>query len=443
MTSRDGAFVLTDEFADVLDRLHRGESLFLTGRAGTGKSTLIREFLATTDRNVVVVATTGIGALDAGGQTVHNLFSFGADVTVEQVRSDKYFPYRSAEALRRLDTLVIDEVSMLRADLFDCLAIALERFGPRRGHPLGGVQLVLVGDLFQLPPMVLDGEKDFFATRYESPYFFSADCYAYERFPTVELTRIFRQVGDVRLLEILDAVRSGTVGPRLLSELNARTDSRFGPPVDEFWLTLTMTDRSATRRNLEQLDRLAGPEIRHQATESGELEGFSPPTDAELVYKIGAQIMLLTDDPLGRWVDGTIGQVCAHRLEGIEPVVTVALPSGAQVTVRPHTWEMKKPVTDGCRLRSEVVGTFTQLPFELAWAVTIHKSQGQTLDKLVIDLTGDGRLYVALSRSTSMDGVVLQRPVDVEDLKTDPRVREFLRQRRPSTTSRGVIHLGV
>jgi hypothetical protein len=446
ITSTNG-LIRTPEFTDALTRLHRGDNVFLTGKAGTGKSTLVREFLSTTERTAVVAAPTGIAALNVGGHTIHNLFSFRPDTRLEEVRAGNYFPHRFAPTLRGLGTLVIDEASMVRADLFDMLVAALEGFGPRRGAAFGGVQLVLVGDLYQLPPVVQDSEEAIFRTRYETPYFFSADSYFTDRFPTIELTRVFRQVGDPQLLDTLNAVRAGTLGPKLLKELNTRTDTNFRPPNEEFWLTLTTTNANADKRNQEQLAQLTQPEIRHRAKERGELEGFIRPTEEELVYKVGAQVMLLTNDPLARWVNGTIGQISDHRIDAGEPVVTVKLPSGVRVNVRPHTWQITQPVVENGRLRNEVVGTFTQLPFRLAWAITIHKSQGQTLDRLIIDLTGgtfaDGQLYVALSRCTSMAGLVLRRPVKAVDLKTDPRVRRFLEQGNQLPCSRGPAYLAV
>ncbi|WP_328393694.1 DEAD/DEAH box helicase [Nocardia sp. NBC_00416] len=446
-TTESAELTFTAEFTEALSRLHRGDSLFLTGKAGTGKSTLIREFLATTEKKVVVAAPTGVAALNVAGHTIHSLFSFRPDTTLDEVRSGRYFPIRFAPVLRELDTLVIDEASMIRADLFDKLAAALQRYGPRRGAPFGGVQVVLVGDLFQLPPVVPDSEAEFFTTHYESPYFFSADCYTRERFPTIELTRVFRQVGDARLLEILAAIRAGTIDPPLLAELNTRTEADFRPPVNEFWLTLTTTNKSADRRNRDQLLQLEQPEITHRAAETGQLDGFDRPTERELAYKVGAQVMLLTNDGMGRWANDTIGQVVAHRIEDRKPVVTVKLPSGVRVDVRPHTWEITRPVVEAGVLHSEVVGTFTQLPFRLAWAITIHKGQGQTLDRLVVDLTGgtfaDGQLYVALSRCTSMTGLVLRRPVAAKDLKTDLRVRRFLATGERAPACLGPVYLGV
>lgn len=380
--------VLTEEFQEALSRLERGDNLFLTGKAGTGKSTLVRQFLAGTDRNVVVAAPTGIAALNVEGYTIHRLFSFRQGTTVEQVRDGDYYPARFAKTLKTLDTLIIDEASMVRADLFDCLVIALERFGPRPGTRFGGVQLVLVGDLYQLPPVVTDGEREYFSTRYDSPYFFSADRYDAGGFPLVELTTVFRQVGDTRLVEILNAVREGALLEEARAELNARTDPSFRPPLHQFWLTLTTTNRMATARNREMLEQIDEPATRHPAQTTGDLDGFDVPAEKDLVFKTGAQVMMLTNDPQDRWVNGTIARITGHRIEDEEQVITVEFPGGVRVEVGPHTWEVTRPVVEAGALRHEVVGTYTQLPLRLAWAITIHKSQGQTLERVVVDLSG-------------------------------------------------------
>src|SRR5690606_34139549 len=188
-----------------------GDHLFLTGRAGTGKSTLIRHFLETTERSAITVAPTGIAALNVDGYTIHRLFSFPLGVNEEMVRGGGYYPGRFAAALSGLDTLIIDEASMVRADLFDALTAALERFGPRPGEPLGGVQLVLVGDLYQLPPVVTDAEAAFIEERYGTPFFFSARSFHRDTFPVVELSTVFRQQGDDRLVDLLNAVRDGAL----------------------------------------------------------------------------------------------------------------------------------------------------------------------------------------------------------------------------------------
>ncbi|GAA4694144.1 AAA family ATPase [Kocuria gwangalliensis] len=440
--------IVTREFEDALQRLHHGENVFLTGKAGTGKSTLIREFMAHTRRNVVVVAPTGIAALNVQGYTIHRLLSLYPGMTPEQVRTGKYFPGRFAQTLRELHTLIVDEASMVRADLFDCLVAALERFGPKPGRKYGGVQLVLVGDLYQLPPVVTDYEREHFSTRYKTPYFFSADTYHPEDFATVELSTVFRQIGDNRLVDILNAVREGSLLEEARRELNARTDPDFTPPIEEFWLTLTTTNRMATSRNRRMLEQIEEEPIHHAAILTGDLDGFEIPVDKELVFKRGAQVMMLTNDPGDRWVNGTIAKVADYFWDDGDLVVFVELPNGDFVKVEPNLWEVTRPVVEHGTLRHEVIGTYTQLPFRLAWAITIHKSQGQTLDNVVVDLTGgtfaDGQLYVALSRCTSFEGLVLRRNVLPRDLKVDQRIRRFLRSGSHAVQpSKGNVYLGI
>ncbi|HZN83915.1 MAG TPA: AAA family ATPase [Mycobacterium sp.] len=427
----DREIVLTDEFQHALALLAEGEHLFLTGKAGTGKSTLIRRFMAETDRSVVVVAPTGIAALNVDGYTIHRLFGFRATTTLHDVRRGDYRPGRFTKTLASLDTLIVDEASMVRADVFDMVGAALERFGPSPGQPFGGVQIVLVGDLYQLPPVVTEGESDFFSSTYETPYFFSANSFRRDDFPTVALTTVFRQLGDDRMTAILNEIREGVLLGHAQEQLDARTNPDFVPPDDEFWLTLAPTNRLVSARNRQQLERLPGDEVVHHARVSGDLSLFDPPADDVLRFKVGAQIMMLNNDQGGRWVNGTIGRIVDIDQDRYGLVVAVEFPDGECEEVTPYTWEATRPVVDGGALRREVVGTFTQLPFKLAWAITIHKSQGQTLDRLIVDLTGGmfstGQLYVALSRCTSMNGLVLKRTVLPKDLKVDRRIARFLR----------------
>ena len=444
VTDPAGQIEFTDEFVAALRALEGGRSVFLTGKAGTGKSTLIRHFVKTTHRNLEVVAPTGVAALNVDGYTIHRLFSFGSSTTLDDVRGGRYRPGRFAKVLEGLDTLIIDEASMLRADMLDQVEAALRRFGPKRGQPFGGVQIVLVGDLFQLPPVVPDSEKGWLAARYETPYFFSSESFSSASIPTLELTKVFRQRGDAELTGLLNAVREGQLVEHLRLRLNERTDPEFEPAEDEFWLTVAPTNRVVNARNKAALARLSSPEVRHVATSSGDISMFDKPVEDDLRFKAGAQVMLLNNDTGGRWVNGSLGRV----VEVLAPdSVLVQLNSGGIVTVEPHTWEVTSPVVSGGSLHREVVGSFTQLPFKLAWAVTIHKCQGQTLDRLVVDLTGGafdyGQVYVALSRCTSMEGLVLKRDVLPKDLKTDRRVLRFLTKARGKSGPQKYCAVGV
>ncbi|HZX56783.1 MAG TPA: hypothetical protein VFE86_19000, partial [Ilumatobacteraceae bacterium] len=343
--------------------------------------------------------------------------------------------------------LIVDEASMVRADVFDMVAAALSRFGPQPGTPFGGVQIVLVGDLYQLPPVVSEGETEFFSTTYETPYFFSANSFVRDEFPTVALTTVFRQLGDDRMTAILNEIREGVLLGHAHEQLNARTNPDFVPPEDEFWMTLAPTNRLVTARNRQQLERLPGDELIHHARASGDLSLFDPPVEETLRFKVGAQIMMLNNDQGNRWVNGTIGRVIGVDHDRYGAVVDVEFADGSCAEVTPYTWEATRPVVSGGSLSREVIGSYTQLPFKLAWAITIHKAQGQTLERLVVDLSGGmfstGQLYVALSRCTSLSGLVLKRPVLPKDLKTDRRIARFLRTSIGDTGARRYCSIGI
>ncbi|WP_461411278.1 ATP-dependent DNA helicase [Georgenia sp.] len=438
--------VLTEEFQRALELLGKGENVFLTGKAGTGKSTLIRHFMASTDRRVVVAAPTGIAALNVEGYTLHRLFGWAPTTTLDHVRSKGYSPGRFGKVLRRLDTLIVDEASMVRADAFDMIEAALSRFGPSPGTSFGGVQVVLVGDLAQLPPVVEESLGSFFATRYATPYFFSADAFSVQTFPTVYLTRVFRQIGDSRLTAILNSVREGVLRGEAERELASRVIPDFEPPEDEFWLTLTATNRIANARNKQRLERLPGVASTFTAIREGDVaDSDMSVVEAVVQYKVGAQVMMLTNDAGGKWVNGTLGRISQIKAEPDGDSVEIEFRDGARAWVGPNTWEITRPADSGGRIVHEVVGRITQMPFKLAWAITVHKSQGQTLNRLLVDMTGGafatGQVYVALSRCTSMEGLVLKRPLKPKELKTDRRVFRFLGEVTASKTDSG--HCGV
>lgn len=436
-----------NEFQEAMGLLEAGRSVFITGKAGTGKSTLLRHFLENTTREAVVTAPTGVAALNVGGQTIHRLFSFPPTVTPEMVASDGYYPRRSIGVLKSLETLVIDEISMVRADLLDSVDAALRRYGPHPGEPFGGVQMVFVGDPYQLPPVITEAEEAHFRTRYATPFFFSADSLSAADYDIVELEKVYRQ-HDGEFIALLNAIRTGDAVQSDFDRLNERYMPQFEPPDDEFWVTLTTTNAMAEAVNSRKLDTLDAPLLTFEATTWGEIEESDKPVPDVLHYKLGAQVMLVSNDPAGRWVNGSMGVVSDSRVEGGEPQVTIDLLEGGRVIVGPHQWDVSRPVAANGRLTYDAVGGFKQLPFKPAWAVTIHKSQGKTLERAVVSLGrgtfADGQLYVALSRCTSLPGLVLKSEVKRHHVKVEREVTRFLARSRGTTTeAEGRAFIGV
>ncbi|WP_222704428.1 ATP-binding domain-containing protein [Flaviflexus massiliensis] len=292
-----------------------------------------------------------------------------------------------------------------------------------------------------------DTEAQWIADTYGTPFFFSARSFDPATFPVVELSTVFRQQGDDNLVSLLNAVREGELLEEARAELNTRTDPDFHPPNEEFWLTLATTNRIVTARNRQFLELLPGPIHHFEALVTGETDGFEFPTEISLALAVGAQIMMLNNDQGGRWVNGTLGKILTIDIGENGPRIRVELSDGRKEWVEKHRWDVTRPVVEGGSLRHEIIGSFTQFPIKLAWAITIHKSQGQTLDRVIVDLTGgtfaNGQLYVALSRCTSLSGLVLKRDVLPRDLKTDIRVRRYLATGKTSSAPRGEAYLSI
>jgi ATP-dependent DNA helicase PIF1 len=422
---------INDRFRQALDLMEQTDRcLFITGKAGTGKSTLLEHFCRNTKKKPVVLAPTGVAALNVKGQTIHSFFHFNVDVTPQKIRT-KHIKARNPKLYKKLKTIIIDEVSMVRADLLDCVDAFLQIYGPKPRQPFGGVQMIFIGDLYQLPPVVTSREQDIFKTVYPTPFFFSAPAIAALRLEIVELEKVYRQK-DAAFIELLNKIRNNSVEDGDIRILNSRYQTKAPPPPDGLSIHLTTTNKRADEINTAHLSRLKGKLYCAEAAISGDFTKEYYPTATELSFKTGAQIMMLNNDSDKRWVNGSIGVIKAiHEDDDGETRLRVRLQDGgATVDVEPYTWDVFRFGVDGDTLVSEPVGSFTQLPFRLAWAITIHKSQGKTFDRVSIDMGrgafAAGQTYVALSRCTSFEGIVLETPITKGNIRTDYRIFSFL-----------------
>ena len=417
------------EAAAVLRLLeHTRTSVFLTGRAGTGKSTLLHYFRATTAKRLVVLAPTGVAAVQVQGQTIHSFFGFGPDITVEEVRQR---PVREPALFKQLDTIVIDEISMVRADLLDCMDMFLRLHGPRPSRPFGGIQMLFIGDLYQLPPVVPPDDAAVFATYYRSPYFFDARAVQDLPLRVVELTHVYRQQ-DPAFIAVLEAIRTGSLSAAGLALLNTRVYPVDVAARQTGLMHLVPTNAHAEHINGAHLARLPGEAVTCRGTVRGEFRRSALPTSALLTLKPGARIMLLANDAAGRWVNGDVGVITALDPSQPHQALQVELDNGDGGWLGPYTWERIRFTynADLDRIEAEVLGSFTQYPVRLAWALTIHKAQGKTFDQVLVDFGrgtfAHGQAYVALSRCTSLAGLRLQRPLEARHIVIDRRVRRFL-----------------
>lgn len=398
------------------------EHIFVTGRAGTGKSTLLEYLSWNSAKQLAICAPTGVAALNVGGQTIHSLFRLPIGVIADHA-IDQAPELR--KLLNTLDTLVVDEVSMVNADLLDAMDRSLRQARQRPHEAFGGVQVVLFGDPYQLAPVPGDGdERAYFADRYNSMWFFDARVWDEAELRIYELGTIHRQ-HELEFKQLLTAVRHGAVTAEMAERLNS-VGAR--PAPDEGAITLATTNGAVARINAAALGRLPGRSQWANAAVEGDFGNRSFPADEKLELKVGAQVMFLRNDTGGdgRWVNGTIGEVVK-----IADTVTVDV-DGERHEVLPSTWERYKYTYSAVTktLRKDVVAEFTQFPLRLAWAVTIHKSQGKSYDRAIVDLGprsfAPGQTYVALSRITALDGLYLTRPLRPSDVIVDDNVRRFM-----------------
>ncbi len=389
-------------------------NLFLTGRAGTGKTTLLRKFLAEAGDKAVIVAPTGVAAMNAGGQTIHSFFKLPPRLIEPQ--DVRRLP--NARVVRAVDTVVIDEISMVRADMLDAIdrSLKLNR-GSKR--PFGGVRMILSGDLHQLPPVISNQEGPILQERFGGGYFFNAPAFREGEFSLLALKHVFRQE-DPRFLALLGALRTGRVTPADEATLARVVSTRSAADASETHVVLTPNNANAFRINQTRLADLKGESKIFKADVQGQFDDKSFPTESDLELKVGARVMLIRNDPEGRWVNGSLAHV-----EGFGNKSVIVKIAGRVYEIEPSAWEKYRYdfEMDTKKVKREVVGTFKQMPLRLAYAVTIHKAQGLTLDKVFIDfdsgMFAHGQAYVAFSRARTLEGLEISRPLRPRDLVLD------------------------
>jgi len=411
---------------------YTNQNIFLTGKAGTGKTTFLKSLKENSPKRMIVVAPTGVAAINAGGVTIHSFFQLSFAPHVGNDSDDwkeKRFNKDKINIIRSLDLLVIDEISMVRADVLDAVDRVLRRFKNRQ-KPFGGAQVLMIGDLQQLAPVIKREEWELLKTEYETGYFFSSKVLKQTPYISIELTQVFRQHDD-RFIAILNKVRDNCLDKTSLDALNHRFIPGFRPHDSEGYITLCTHNAQAAQINDFKLKNIAAKPKLFRAETDGEFPGYAYPTDFELNLKVGAQVMFVKNDPEPekRFFNGKIGKVTAMH----DDSVTVLCPGEEEeIDVSALLWENIKYTIDTAtaEIKEDVEGTFLQLPLKLAWAITIHKSQGLTFEKAVIDAEASfahGQVYVALSRCKTLEGMVLSTPISAGSIITDNTVGGFIR----------------
>ncbi len=426
------------EFQDALQLItHTRQSVFLTGKAGTGKSTFLKYICNHTKKKYVVLAPTGIAAINAGGVTLHSFFKLpfrpmlpdDPDLSLSHGRIFEFFKYpkEKRKIIAEVDLIIIDEISMVRADIIDCVDRILRVYSGNMRLPFGGKQLLFVGDVFQLEPVVPSDQKEILSLFYASPFFFSARVFKDINLVPIELQKVYRQTDSV-FINILDRIRNNAARKQELDTLNGRYFPSFEPQNEDMYITLATRRDQVDFINEKKLAELPGEEYVSVGKIEGDFPESSLPTQLNLSIKEQAQVIFIDNDYERRWVNGTIGMVSGIDENGN---VYVLLESGVEHLVEPTSWRNYKYKYNEKekRIEEEIVGTFEQLPIRLAWAITVHKSQGLTFSRVVVDLTGGvfagGQTYVALSRCTSLEGLVLKSKISSRDIFIRKEIVEF------------------
>lgn len=423
--------------------------LFLTGSAGTGKSTFLRYIRENIKKTFVTLAPTGIAAMNVEGVTIHSFFNLPRRPILPDDEGIKIFHKNSdkRKIIQKMDTLIIDEVSMVRADVLDGIDTALRKNGGDPKLPFGGKQVIFIGDIFQLAPVAQQqtGEQEFLEKVYGSPFFFSAYCLkqlAQVSVPlvSIEMKKIYRQKHQT-FIDLLEKVRKNEVSYGEIDQINKRYIPKEKLLDANFSITLTTKNALVDTINTEQINKIKGKEYIFEGTIQGEFDEKFLPTDFHLKLKKGAQIMFVKNDFMGRWANGTLGKIDSISEESVK----VEMNSGEIFEVEPVTWEniVYSYHEQKQMVQQEVVGVYTQFPLKLAWALTIHKAQGLTFDKIMIDMGSgafaSGQLYVALSRCRTLEGIILTQKIRLSDVKLDERVKEFAKTFNDKTLIRSVL----